>query len=194
MARLLPSKKKIIFDSGDWMGGLHPAYGPSATSTPIPEGDLNKLTFSSKFNPYRNLGYATPGFNPSALTNNSVVNNTPIRNITMAAESATVFGYGIDSNERVFQLSSVTCALTNAGVWPHTIVAAGTAQGSDVTAYNANIATVRKQCVFYSYNNSGADTWNVGCYTLDGSTFVDDFMSTNPDTPLVATDDINPHP
>jgi len=194
MAKLSPSTRKIVFDESDWLSGLHPAYSTNSTDTPIPEGGLRNLTFASNFNPYRNLGYASPGFAPTSLTNASVVSAAVIRNITSAAESTTAWAYGIDSGTLVFQIDPTTGTLTSNGTWPHTINIAGTQVGSDIIAYWANISSTRQQCVFYSYNNTSSTTWNVGCYTLNGSTFVDDFMSTNPDSPLVATSSTNPHP
>lgn len=193
---------KIIFDSSDWLAGLHPRYNSSATGTPLPKSE-NKLTFASAFNPYRSFGMASPGFFPTSVTNASVVTTSAIRRIIMAAETSSYFGYGINSNELIFQMAN-TGTLTSTATWPHAIVSAsGSEVGSDIVAYSAKVGGTRALRLFYSYScESSTNTdpqWNVGMYKLDGSTFDDDFMSTAPATPLVSTEagggaSFYPHP
>lgn len=187
------SKNKIIFDSSDWLSGLHPRYNSGPTDTPLPKSE-NKLSYAQAFHPYRYFGMASPGFFASAATNNSVVTGSSIRSLQMAAESTTYYAYGVNSGALLFQVSAAG-ALTSTATWPHTITpAANSAEGQDVCFYSAKVGGTRASRIFYSYNNSSSATWDVGVYSLDGSTFDDDFMSTAPATPLSPTSRVNPHP
>lgn len=196
------SNNKITFDSSDWLAGLHPRYNSGPTDTPLPKSE-NKLSYSLAFNPYRQFGMASPGFLPSSVTNASVVTNSAIRRIIQGAEVSTYYGYGINSNELVFQMSTAG-TLTSSGTWPHAIASAsGSEEGSDIINYSAKIGGTRAARIFYSYSSSAATNtdpqWNVGVYSLDGSTFDDDFMSSAPATPLVSTEAgggaaFRPHP
>ena len=185
----------ITFDESDFLAGMHPNFSATATTTPIPRGANGKLVFSSAMNPYRYLGYASPGFKATDVTNVSVVTNSAIRQIAIGAESGTYYGYGVNSNSRVFQINSLSGALTNAGSWPHTnAVGGGVIEGESCIFYSINIGGVVKPSIFYSYNNSGAGTWDIGRYDLTAGTFTDAFASVVPATPLVAATDYYPHP
>jgi hypothetical protein len=181
----------IIWDKDDWLSGLHPNYSSQAGDTPAPLGN-GQLTFSQSMNPYRYFGYASPGFTPTDVTNVTAVNSSALRRIVIANEvsggAPTYFGYAIDSDTKLFQLdASTTGAITNAGVWPHTITSvSGAVSGQDVANYSAIIASAaRAPKIFYSYNNqipttAGDALWDVGMYSLDGATFSDRFMTTTP--------------
>jgi hypothetical protein len=180
---------RITWGKEDWLSGLHPNYSASAGDTPVPRGN-GQLTYARAMNPYRAFGYAAPGFNPTDVSNVSVVTSSAIRKIVIAYESG-YFGYGINSSTSLFQIDTATGDLTNAGSWPHTITSvSGAVEGNDICAYSARVAGTRKNRIFYSFNNNGAAAanplWNVGMYDLNG-TFDDDFMTTAPGTPLVAT-------
>lgn len=187
---------KIIFDADDWLAGLHSRFNGGPTDTPLLEG--NKLSYSLGFHPYRSFGCAVPGFLPSSVTNASVVSNSAIRKIIMAAETITYFGYGIDSGPNLFQIAT-SGTLTSSATWPHAIVSAsGAEEGSSLVAYASKLdsdasGNARLLRLFYSYSSAGATStdpqWNVGVYSLDGTTFDDDFMTTaaasgGPVTPL----------
>ena len=193
---------RIVWDSTDWLSGLHPAFSAASTDTPVPVGN-GQLTFASAMNPYRNFGYASPGFNPTDATNVSVVTNSPIRKIVIGAESGTYYGYGVDYDTKLFQIDTTTAALTNAGIWPQTInTASGTVQGEDCVVYSARVGSTRAPRLFYSFNNAGAAAgnplWNIGMYALDNVAGDDDFMTTAPATPLAILSTgatvTNPHP
>lgn len=180
---------RIIYDKTDWISGLHSRYNAGPTTVPLLEG--NQLSYSLGFHPFRAYGIATPGFLPTSVTNASVVTGSAMRKIIMAAETSTYFGYGINGGELLFQMSTAG-TLTSNGTWPHSIVSAsGTEEGSSICAYSGKIGGTRAMRVYYSYSSSGAGAgdpqWNVGVYSLDGSTFDDDFMTTAPATPLVST-------
>jgi len=183
------SGNKIIFDQNDWLATMHSRYNSGAVDTPLLAG--GKLSYALGFHPYRAFGIASPGFLPTPVTNASVVSNSAMQKIIMAAETSTYYAYGIDSGASLFQIAT-TGTITSGGAWPHTISSAsGTEEGSSLIAYSAKIGGTRAQRVFYSYSASLATAtdpqWNVGVYSLDGSTFDDDFMTTAPATPLVST-------
>lgn len=191
------SRNKITFDETDFLQGLHPQYFTSATDTPAVK-ITNRLSAATAFNPYRHLGYASPGFNPTDVTNVSVVTGNPIRSMVVGVESGTYYGYGISGGNKLFQIGTTDGALTNdvgaGGVWPHTIIATTAEEGQDVIVYDAKVSGTSQKCLFYSYNDNGSDVWDIGRYLMDGTTFDDDFMSTVPASPLSPSDDTNPHP
>lgn len=185
------TKNRIIWDKDDWLAGLHPNYTSAGGDSPTPQGG-SKLTYALSMNPYRSFSYAFPGFNPTDVSNVSVVSNGAIRRIVMGAESGTYYGYGVDSSTKFFQVDSSTGALTNAGIWPVTITSAsGTVELNDVVMYSARLASVRAPRIFFSFNNAGAAAgnplWNVGMYDLAGSAPTMAFMSTSPANPLDST-------
>lgn len=175
--------KQIIFDSSDWLAGLHPRYSSAVTDTPVPLGG-RELTFASNMNPYRNFGYASPGFNPADVTNVSQVTTAPIRNIVIAYDSGAGSGTGfaINGGDRLFEIDSLTGALTSDALWPRTITVGTTRQGQSIIGYNANVSSTSQMCLFYSWIDSGASQSYVGRYTLSNSAagFDDDFMQTVP--------------
>lgn len=177
---------KITWDKDDWLSCLHPNYSAAAGDSPIPSGN-NQLTYALSMNPYRFLGYAAPGFNPTDVTGVAAVTDSPIRHIVIAYDTDGTdgyYGFGINSNTKIFRIDSSTGEVAA----HHTITSAsGTVEGNDIVQYAVNIASVRTSCVFYSYNNTGATAgnplWNVGMYNL-ASTYDDDYMTTVPASPL----------
>lgn len=201
------TKDKIIFDSSDWLAGLHPRYNSGPTDTPLPKSE-NKLSYALKFHPYRNFGMASPGFFPTSATNASVVTGSAIRSLIMAAETTTYYAYGMNSGDLLFQVLGVTTSGTGTagsltsspGTWPHQVVPpANASEGQDVCFYPSMVSGTRSPTLFYSWNNSSSSTWSVGRYQLDGTNFNDNFMAANgaahgPATPLSATSRLNQHP
>lgn len=184
------SKNTITFDSSDFLACLHPQYVAGITDTPAAQADGFKLASSSAMNPYRFMGYAAPGYNPSDLTNSSTAIAARILNGVIGYESSVAYGYWIEEGAKLHQSTlTSTPAVTNTGVWPHTIAAVGNETGSDVSVYRVGTATR----LFYSYNDSGG-AWNVGMYNFDGATFDDDFMSTVPAGSLTFSGNTSPHP
>ena len=183
---------KIIYDSFDWMAPLHPSFEASSSTIPLIAGSKTALTFMQGMEPFRNYGNASPPYNTTNVTNASLITSSALRQIIVAAEGSTIYAYGINSGVGLFQMSSSSGAVTNAGVWPYTITAvSGTVKGQSVIQYDAKVAGTRASRLFFSFNNSGATAgnplWNVGMYQLDGATFDPDFMTTAPATPLVST-------
>jgi hypothetical protein len=179
------TKDRIIWDKDDFLAGLSPQYSDALTDVPMLQG--NQLAHSKNLNPYRYLGYAAPGWNTADITNVSVVNSEIISGTT-GAESGTNYGYLISNGAKLHRFDISANSLTNAGSWPHSIVGTATEEGNDIVTYSANIGGTRTKCIFYSWNDNGADLWNVGIYNLAAASFDDDWMSTVPATPLAATD------
>lgn len=188
------TKDTIVWDASDFLRGLHPNFSAAGSDYPIPLGTQNHLTFADSMNPFRYFGYASPGFNPTDVTGVSAVTLSPIRSIILAAEGSTYYGYGVNTDNLLFQMNATTGALSTSSPWPHEVNVGGTEECSDCITYSAKVGGTRASRVFYSYNDNGNSKWDVGMYALDGSTFDDDFMSTAPANPLSASTDIYPHP
>lgn len=183
---------RIVWDAQDFLSGLHPQYTAAVTDHPAAQV-LTQLAHSTNVNPYRYLGYASPGFLASDVTNVSVVNRELLAG-TDGTESATNYGYIVSNGAKVHRFDIAANSLENAGSWPHSIVGTQTEEANDIITYPVNIGGTRTNCAFYSWNDVGADLWNVGIYNLAAGTFDDDWMSTVPATPLAApeisTDDL----
>lgn len=178
---------KIIFDETDFLQGLHPAYTNSTTDTPAVK-TTNKLATATDFNPYRNLGYATPGYEPDEATNASIVGDTII-DADIAYDSSTAYAYMITGGDEIHRYNILTNGLSNSGNWKRTISGTGAISGSDIINYPVGDTNY----LFYSYNDSGGD-WDVGRGEPGQATWDDDYMSTQPTGALSASGNTEPHP
>lgn len=169
---------KIVFNETDWLAGLHPQYSVGLLNN---QKMGNYLATGKNFNPYRYLGYASPGFNPKDVTNVSAV--------TAALRSSVInggYGYATSNNSLLHRIEALTTngQVTNAGSFPHTIDHAHASEvGDDVAFYTAKVGGTSAPRLFYSF--ADATDWDVGVYDYS-ATFDDDFMSTAPATPLAA--------
>lgn len=167
----------IVFDESDWGGGYMAQGGQD--SALLLKG--NGVRYSINFDPYRNLGFASPGFNQVEATNNAQVTGV----ITATALRNATYEYGVTSDGKVQEHNITNNTVTNAGSFPHTIDHAHTGEtGSDVVIYRHNLGGSLTTSLFYSFYD--ATDWDVGCYETF-TTFNDDFMSTIPATPLGTT-------
>ena len=168
-------KNKIVFDKDDWMASLAPDYSTSRISK-----IGNGLAFVRSFNPYRNLGYASPGFMPTDLTNVAVVDAAQIK-----AEVNGTFAYTIGGT-KIQQITIATNAITTPTTFPKTIAhgAHTSIAGQDLCVYYTNISSTRTKMLFYAFNdNTDGD---IGTYDFT-TTFDDDWMSTVPTDGAVLT-------
>lgn len=192
----LVGKNIVRFDANDFLAGLYEQYQTSISANP---GYINNgLLVSSNFNPYRALGYAAPGFNPTDLTTVSVMTGLG-RNITTASESSVEYGYILCANDRLNRLVLSTNTFSNAGSWPHTIAGgAASEEGDDCITYDIGVASVRTQAVLYSWNDVGSTTWNIGIFNTSAGTFDDDWLTTVPLEPdgtnYATSGSTKPHP
>lgn len=186
---------RIIFDADDFLEGLNLQYdAPSSPAQRIGNG----FASATGLNPYRFLGYASPGFFANDCTNVSQV-AAYIRN---GVPNGT-YAYLIGSGALLHQLNvqTATPTLTSDATWPHTITHGGhtSIAGEDIVIYNANIGGTSAARLFYSWNDN--TDWNVGTYDF-AATFDDDFMTTVPagtllsgaTTPTLASGAGKPHP
>ncbi len=184
----------IHFDAKDFLSGLSAQY---ITNLGSPGNYFSgQLMLASAFHPYRTLGYAAPGFDPTDLTNVSVVTGL-LRNVCLGVESSVNYAYAIGFNELLHRIVISTKTISNSGSWPHTIVGTGAISGNDCVTYNSNVggtaAANKKTNIFYSWNDAGG-AWNVGMFNTASGVFDDDFMTTVPATPLSASGNTKPHP
>lgn len=187
MPRFLAANR-IIFDQEDFLAGLHPQYNTGTTTVPVPRG-VSGLNEAKAMNPFRSFGYAYPGANATNATNVSTILN-PLFNMAVGVESSTDYMYAIGGDKYLYRATVATPpVVSNTGSWPHQIDA--NASGWDVCSYPA--LNTRNASIFYSWNNTGAN-WDVGRFDNAAGTFTDNFMSTQPATPLSASGNTKPHP
>ncbi len=179
------TKNKITFGPEDWLTGLNPQYTTALTDVPAPQMG-NGLTSAAKFNPFRFLGYAAPGFNATDVTTVSSA-TAYLRNVAFGFGGSANHAYFIGSDSKFLGLDIATKTFD----LTHTIAAVGAITGNDICSYwdyNGTIANL-----FYSYNDAGG-SWNIGKFKNDTGTFDDDFMSTVPATPITPAGNDKPHP
>jgi len=170
-------KDQIIYDSADWLGGLHPQANPTATYS---QKLFNGLASEVSFDPFVRLGYAAPGSNPSTPTGQS--------SLTDLVRGGVVDSSGLSaiciSNVRIHKVDVLNGNVTTGGgVFPHAISptagTSGSVVGRDIVKYYVGST----QYVFYSYGTSAE--WDVGRYDLS-STFNDTYMSVTAASPLAS--------
>lgn len=178
MPKIIPNSKggKIIFDEQDWLAGLHPQYTNSYTDN---QKIGNYLAYTRGMNPYRNLGYALPGFNPTDVTNVAAVTDALINGVINGTSA-----YAVSLGAKLHKITASTGAVANAGIWPHTIPDAGhsghtAVVGDDVVVYPIGTANY----LFYSWKDN--TDWDVGTYDFN-TTFNDDHMSVSAASPLAS--------
>jgi len=170
----------IIYDERDWLFGLHQQAGlgyPTLT---------NGLDSASNADPLRFLGYASPGEDPTDVTNVSEIDGV-LRNIVYSETASK--GYGVGGT-KLHEINSLTGAITNTGGdFPHAVTGQTM---SDVIKYNMGGA----EYIFYSYYD-GTDG-DIGRFTSGSSTFTDSYwqttlsgtaLSANTEIPMVVGDD-----
>ena len=172
------------YSAEDWLSGEDTS---STTNSDKKIG--NGLSFADQVDPLRSLGYISPSFSPTSVTNGSIV-DAVLRNAAVSGDNA----YIVSGGSKLFQLATLAAGtLTNDATWPHTIDHAHSNEtGDDIVNYYTG-TTLR---TFYSFRD--ATDWDVGIYNQVAGTFDDDFMSTVPASPLSGsylTDGKNaPHP
>ncbi len=170
---------KIIWDSEDWTHGLAPNWISTGGISVVRGG--NRMSSSTGINPFRRWGCALPGFRPSSVTNDSVI-DAYLRKGIVNSQSA----YMVSNGAKIQKYDIINSAIINAGAFPHTITpTAGTTPiGNDCVTYSSFSASVLASYWFYSY--SSTTIWDIGRFDFT-STFVDNFMSTTPAQQNVGT-------
>jgi len=125
---------KIIWDKTDWLAGLNPQYGSTSAGLQQAGGGLGS---ANAFNPFRQLGYASPGEVSQDMTNASIVDGALQRFITY--DNVNAFAIG---GTKLHKITLSTQALINTGNYPHSITAhSGTASGKDGLLYKIGTTT-----------------------------------------------------
>lgn len=167
----------IRWDADDWLRGLSSDWGFNGQSVRSTRG----LGYTSSLDPNRRPGYLLPGFSYETATNSNVVDGT-IRNAIVHNDKAYLVG-----GTKIHEYDIATNAITNAGVFPHTIDHSHTNEiGDDIVAYYVS----GTKYAFYSFND--ATDGDVGRYDF-ATTFDDDWMSTVPTSGAVLNKSY-PHP
>lgn len=136
----------------------YPYYGNKNQASTITDVDLrdpNVLTQGA------GIVALTAGTQAGALSANIV----SILKHAIASDAS----YAIEGGAKLHRISST--AVSNAGIWPHTITGTGTVTGQDLVYYNS--------LLLYSYNDStlgGSGGGNIGSYDLT-TTFDDDYWT-----------------
>lgn len=157
---------KIIFDAVDFLAGTNPQYGSSTNGI---QKVSNGLASARSFDPYREFGYASPGFNPTDLTNVAAIDSTQLNCVVNGT-----FGYSIGGT-KVHQITLLTNIITNSGgTFPHAVTpGSGVPILEDTVVYKIGAVSY----LFYSWY--GGTDGDIGRYDF-ATTFDDDFMSTVP--------------
>lgn len=153
----------IRWDASDWLAGLVPDWDYAGR---FRRKSKTGLAYADGMDPTRNMGYLVPGFEPSDVTNNTLIDATAKAVVTNGDKAYIV------ANDEVHELDISIDTITNAGAFPHTISGHGHASftASDIAIYSVGTT----KYAFYSWNDS--TDGDVGRYDLS-STFDDDYMS-----------------
>ena len=145
------TSNKIIFGREDWLAGLHPQY--TATGNYAQAGG-NYAATQRCFNPFRFLGYACPGYNPTAITKSSVLSALVRNGFNNGA-----YAYLLEGGAKIHRLTIASNALLDdaGGVgFPHTIThgAHTTIVGNDCVLYNHKVGGTSALRYMYSFSDS----------------------------------------
>lgn len=184
------SKNHIRYDAEDWLAGAAQQYAYSIGDYPQMIGD--GATVQRAINPFRGLGFLSPGAEPTSATNVSEV-SAQLMNVAYNQESSTDYAYMIEAGTDLHRMQISNFTISNTGSWPHTISGSGTETGDDCISYEMNISSTRTQCVFYSWNDSGG-AWNIGLFNTSAGTFDDDWFTTVPASAFSTSGNAKRHP
>lgn len=168
---------QIIFDADDWLAGIN----PKGFDTVLGGGN----TTSNYINPYYILGVATPGPLPQNVTGISAV-SACLSNAIVYNDKA----YAIEAGTALQEITNLTTGEMTIGgaTFPHVIDHGHAGEtGDDIVAYTALRTSASCLRAFYSFRD--ASDWDVGAFTLSALSatgFDDNFMSTEPSTPLAS--------
>lgn len=170
----------ITWGADDFLAGSAPQHAANSNRRIGPGA-----RFMREFDPFRLLGYASPGYMPADVTTVAAID--AVQKNGVVNNGATPYAYTCGGT-KVHQTNLSTDTVTNAGAWPHAI--AGSAM-EDIIIYRYG----GTKYLFVSYYD-GTDleiaTWNFD------ATWNDTFWSGGGGTPtglsLNSTDQSVPHP
>ena len=175
----------VIYDSDDWKAGLAPQGSLTSFAKYV---GVNGFT-SASIDPFSTYGVLSPRIAPSDNATNSAQLSKPLVAIELTDNSTAL---AVDNGGKIQQIttSSATPAITNSGIYPHTIafVAGSTYVGQDGILYrhNSGGTAPTNSVVSFFYSAYNSNNWDVGAL-VNLTTFDDDFMSSVPATPLDIT-------
>lgn len=179
MPKINYKNNTITWDWEDWLAGLHPQYGVSAQRF---DGASDQLAF----NPFRFLGYASPGELNSDCTNSNQLAGLIV---AMDVSASNQRGYAV-GGAKIFEINpSGTPSIVTTSPYPITV---SKAVMNDIVRYNK--ASDGTEYMFYSYKGDGTagDKSDIGRLTTnDGTNDTSYWITTMSGTTL--TDDID-HP
>jgi len=169
----------ITWDWEDWLAGLHPQYGVSAQL-------FNGAYDEQAFNPFRFLGYASPGELNSDCTNSAQLAGL-INAMEVSAKGQQGYAVG---GAKIFEINPAgTPAISTTSPYP---ISVSKAVMNDIVRYNK--ASDGTEYMFYSYKGDGTagDKSDIGrLITSDGTNDASYWITTMSGTTL--TDDVD-HP
>lgn len=190
----------VTYDSADWRAGLAPQGSLTAFAKYM---GVNGFSAAS-IDPFTTYGVLSPRIAASSNATNNAQLSSAIVAMEMTDNST---GLAVDAGGKIQQIttSSGTPAITNAGIYPHTIAFASgntyVAQDGILYRHNSGGTAPANSVVSFFYSAYNSNNWDVGAL-VNLATFDDDFMSSVPATPLDITtgdgDDVTqrtaPHP
>lgn len=172
----------IVFDENDFS-----QFAPQGGLTTTVVKSAPGYSYATNIDPYRRVGYVSPGLLPTSATNNSQMSGTYG---VAFCQNTSSYGYVLTNSGKILELNYSSNTLTSSSDYPHTIAhGAHTGySGSDVVIYQHNLGGAVTRSAFFSYND-GTD-FNVGRIgtVVASPSFTDDFMSTVPASPLAGSD------
>lgn len=168
---------EIIWSSDDFLGGFVPVQGNYYRTVGTGLANMQNV------DPFTTPGILNAGPAPVTVTNTTTGLPSAVQ-IDATTDLNGTYGYTVGGTKmNRYDISASN--LTDTGVWPHTLAAAGihsghtnlTFAGKGSTAFYYQTATVGavSNRVFYAWTD---DTdWDVGMYNPTNDAFVDDFMT-----------------
>lgn len=129
-------------------------------------------------NPFRSYGNAYPGILPTDVTNVSEVSEY-IRKGSVASSVAFMVTGGAKIHKLTLSNDTLSTSFKTVSHGAHSSIV-----GDDCVLYNAKISGTSAKRWFYSFRDN--TDWDIGVCSDLSSTFNDDFMSTEPATPLAS--------
>lgn len=151
------------------------------------------MAFSARINPFRRLGFVSPGQHPTTITNYTAANDLLTNGVVYNNKA-----YFMTQGDEMHEIAVLTTTMTTPA--DNTIAAAGihsghsTFRGEDIVLYKHNIGGTSTLSALYSWNDS--TDGDIGRFDLS-STYDDDWMSNVVTTTAPLSNDSSsytPHP
>jgi hypothetical protein len=150
---------RILYDEKDWFAGLHPQSGQDRCVL------FNGANTMTNLDPLRFLGYISPGYVPTNVTNIASI-TALIRNGVISPASS-VLAYAV-GGDLLHEINTTTSAIVDDADFPH-----------QVASYTMSdiIDKIINGTDYVLFSMNGATFGDIGTHQLGTSTFDDDYMS-----------------